>query len=109
MPLDEIAKKLSARFFVRRFDTALAAIAHLVAEEPDVLVLSLDDPTWNGARTTKALKAHAGTSWMSLVVVTDDANQPSARDLREAGADLVIGLAEIGRLHGELSRALAVE
>jgi len=108
-PPEEIAKKLSARFFVRRFESAAIAIAHLVAGEPDVLVVSLRDPSWNGPRTAEALKAHADTSWTSLVVVADDVNDASAGDVRAAGADLVIGQAEIGKLSGELARSLGVD
>lgn len=106
---EDVTKRLSARFLVRRFDNAALAIAHLVAGEPDVLVVSLDDPTWNGARSARALKAHADTSWTLLVVVTDDGEHESASEAGEAGADLVIGISELGRLNGELSRCLGLE
>ncbi len=105
-PPDDIAKKLSARFFVRRFESALAAIAHLVAGEPDVLVVGLDDPTWAGARAIRELKARPETSWTTLAVVT---SSPLDAAAREAGADLVIASEDISRLNGELARTLAVE
>ena len=105
-PPDDIAKKLSARFFVRRFESALAAIAHLLAGEPDVLVVGLDDPTWAGARAIRELKARPETSWTTLAVVT---SSPLDAAAREAGADLVIASEDISRLNGELARTLAVE
>ena len=105
-PPDDIAKKLSARFFVRRFESALAAIAHLVAGEPDVLVVGLEDPTWAGARAIRELKARPETSWTTLAVVTASPLDAAAR---EAGADLVIAPEDISRLNGELARTLAVE
>ena len=105
-PHDEIAKKLSARFFVRRFESALSAIAHLVAGEPDVLVVGLEDPTWAGARAIRELKSRPDTSWTTLAVVAKSGLDGEAR---EAGADLVITTEDVIRLHGELARALAVE
>ena len=105
-PPDEIARKLSTRFFVRRFESALSAIAHLVAEEPDVLVVALDDATWAGARAIRELKTRPETSWTTLVVVTASPPDPMAR---EAGADLVIASEDVSRLNGELARALAVD
>jgi excisionase family DNA binding protein len=107
-PIDEIAKKLSGRFFVRRFENALTAIAHLVAGEPDALVVSLDDPTWTGARATKALKARADTSWTTLVVIGETVDDAGAREVQEAGANLVVAIADVGRLNGMLARALGV-
>ncbi len=107
-PRDEVAKKLSTRFFVRRFESALGAIAHLVSGEPDVLVLSLLDPTWSGAHAIRALKSGVDTSWTTLVVVTDDADQGAASVARDAGADLVVASADLGRLGTELARALGV-
>ncbi|MBX3263512.1 MAG: helix-turn-helix domain-containing protein [Labilithrix sp.] len=108
-PQNEIVKKLAPRFAVRRFDNALAAIAHLVAGEPDVLVAALDDPTWSGPRAARALKAAAATSWIALVVVTADANDAGASAAREAGADLVLEASELPRVGGELTRMLGVE
>ena len=103
---EDIAKKLSARFFVRRFDSALAAIANVVAGEPDALVVALDDPTWAGARSIRALKGETSTSWPVLVVVTSGA-AAGAEEVKDAGADLVLEAAELGRLAGELARTLA--
>lgn len=107
-PRDEIAKRLATRFFVRRFESALGAIAHLVAGEPDVLVASLLDPTWSGARAIRALKSSTDTSWTALVIVTDGADEGDARGARDAGADLVIASTDLARLGAELARALGV-
>lgn len=102
---EEVTKKLSTRFFVRRFESALSAIAHLVAGEPDVLVVALDDATWAGARAIRELKSRPETAWTTLVVVTT--SPPDAA--RDAGADLVIATEDVLRLSGELARALAVD
>jgi excisionase family DNA binding protein len=108
VPTDDIVKKLTNRFFVRRFESALAAIAHLVAVEPDALVVSHDDPTWTGARGVRALKGQAATSWQVLVVISAQVDTAEG-ELKEAGADLVIGLPDVGRLHTEIARVLAVD
>jgi excisionase family DNA binding protein len=107
LALDELAKKLGTRFAVRRFESALAAIAHLVAGEPDALVVSLDDPTWNGAVAVRTLKKHAETAWPALVLVTEDTAR--AGELSDAGADLVVTAGDLGRLSGELARTLGVD
>jgi excisionase family DNA binding protein len=106
---DEVAKKLSSRFFVRRFDGALAAIAHLVAGEPDAVVVALDDATWAGARTIEALKRDPATSWVTLAIVAEQTTCDAARAAKDAGADLVIGAADIGRLASDLAETLAVD
>jgi excisionase family DNA binding protein len=96
---EETAKKLSPRYAVRRFDDAAIAIAHLVAEAPDALVLSLADPTWGGVPAIAALKAHVETAWVLLVVVGEGDTQ----------ADLALQPNELPRLASELERILAVE
>jgi excisionase family DNA binding protein len=105
--LEDVAKKLAARFFVRRFESALAAIAHLVAGEPDAIVVSAADPTWSCMRGVRALKAHGETAWPTLVVVADDSEQ--AGEMKHAGAELVIGPSDLGRLSGELARYLGID
>jgi excisionase family DNA binding protein len=100
---EDVAKKLASRFFVRRFDNALVAIANLVAAEPDALLVHADDPTWTGAGSISALKSHVDTSWTAIVVVGCD---PS--DARAEGADLVLAADDLGRLGAELARTLSV-
>jgi excisionase family DNA binding protein len=101
---DEIAKKLSARFHLRRFDHAATAIAHLVHDEPDALVCSLDDPSWNTTSTIAALKSDPNTAWPVIAVVT----QPDVAPDATLGADLVMSIGDIARLHTELAKHLAV-
>jgi excisionase family DNA binding protein len=100
--VEDLARRLAARFFVRRFDSAIAAVANLVAGEPDALILSLDDVSIAGARTIAALKADAGTAWTVLVVVTDD---PS----RAPGAEIVTTRAELSQVVAELVKRLALD
>lgn len=103
---DEAARKLAGRFFVSRFGTAIEAIAHLVASEPDALVLSAADPTWGGARAIEALRGSGGTSWPALVVVSDGGD---ATELSGAGADVVLAIADVARLNAELGRVLGID
>jgi excisionase family DNA binding protein len=100
---DDITKKLAARFFVRRFESALGAIANLVASEPDAVIVHVDDPTWAGAASTAALKATADTSWTTLVVVGCEPTDP-----RATGADLVLRAEDLAKIGAELSRTLSV-
>jgi excisionase family DNA binding protein len=83
--LDETAKRLAAKFHVRRFECAALAIARLLSEEPDALVVIEGDPTWNEA-TAAALARDAETNWVHVRVVAGD----------------------LARLHLELARALDV-
>lgn len=100
--LADVTRRLGARFFVRRFDCALTAIAHVVSDAPDALVFSLDDTSVAGPRTVAALKAHAVTAW-SAVVAIGDAPAP------DCAADLVLPEAELARLPGELANDLGVD
>jgi excisionase family DNA binding protein len=98
---DEVLRKLATRFFVRRFDHAVTAIASLVDAQPDAIVCALDDPTWRGEASVAALKSDAETSFTTLVVlVPDEATVP--------GADLVLPASSLSRLHIELAKKLAV-
>jgi excisionase family DNA binding protein len=104
--LDEDAqKKLAARFVVQTFETAIAAIARLVADAPDAIITGWDDPTIIAAPAFVALKSDPATSFIMLVVLGDESVLSAARD---AGADLVLQASEQSRLASELARALAV-
>jgi excisionase family DNA binding protein len=83
--LDETAKRLAAKFHVRRFECAALAIARLLSEEPDALVIVEGDATWNEA-TAAALARDSETKWVHVRVVGND----------------------LARLHLELARALDV-
>lgn len=97
-----VMKRLATRFFVRRFDSGLAAIAHLVAGQPDALVLALADATWAGEHALLALKGDPATSWTTVVVLAED-GEPAPR-----GADLVLAPGDLARLPAELAESLGV-
>jgi len=82
---DEPARKLALRCFVRRFDCAIAAIARLLSDEPDALVILDSDATWTPATST-TIGGDPETSWVRIVVTSD-----------------------LSRLHLELPRWLDVE
>jgi hypothetical protein len=96
---DDIVKKLGRRFVVRRFDCALAALLHIAAEDPDALVVALDDPTWSGATAIAALKQYA--SWVAVAAISDAT--------ADSGADIIVTPANLSRLTSELTEALGVE
>lgn len=106
LTLDELAKRLGSRFSTRRFASPFLALANLVAEEPDVLVLDGGDVTLSVRHVVSALKSEPATSWIALAVVGGD--EPLADAMREAGADVALAAADAARLAPELSRALAV-
>jgi hypothetical protein len=105
LSLDELVKRLGSRFSVRRHASGVSAVAHLVADEPDAVVLAHDDTTLGFPSVLAALKEDPATSWIVLALVTS----AEAHDqLRPAGADIVLGVHEVAKLPGELARALAV-
>lgn len=101
---DELGKKLSSRFTVRRLDCAVLAIARLVAEAPDAIVLALDDPSFAGIAALVALKSDPATSWVVLAVSAPPALIAAAKD---AGADVAVPHDEVTRIASELGRTLA--
>lgn len=109
LPIDETARKLESPYFVRRFSCALEAIAHLVAGEPEALVLSASDPTWGGPVALRALKDSASTAWHAIVVVTAPGDDAAATTMRDAGADVVLAATDLARLRSELDRLLGID
>lgn len=100
--VERIGRRLEARFEVRTFASGIEAIAHLVASQPDALVLQLDDPTWPKEHTLTALKRAPSTSWATIVVVG------GAEGHITPGADLVVPSAAVARLPAELAARLGV-
>lgn len=101
---DELGKKLSSRFTIRRLECAMHAIARLVADEPDAIVFALDDPTLGGIAALTALKSDPATSWIALAVSAPPSLVEAARD---AGADVAVPHEDVARLASELGRMLA--
>lgn len=104
LSLDDLGKRLGSRFSVRRHACGANALAHLVAEAPDVVVLGTADPSL-GAATIAALKEDPATSWIFFVAIPTSAEEESPWSQR---ADIVVTAAEIVKLPGEIARALAV-
>src|SRR5256885_863867 len=100
---DDLAKKLATRFVVRRFATAVAAIARIARDAPDALVFSWIDPSLGGAPAAMALKSDPETRFVALVAIAAEHAHSAARD---AGADLA--LEDPARLPSELARLLAI-
>lgn len=101
---EELGKKLSSRFTVRRLDAAIHAVARMVSDEPDAVVLALDDPSFAGIPALVALKSDPATSWVALAVSAPPSLVAAAKD---AGADVAVPHEEVARLASELGRALA--
>lgn len=106
LTLDDLAKRLASRFSIRRHGNGIAAVAHLVAESPDALVVSLEDPSMGFPSAIAALKADAATSWMIVAALTGV--EVVEATVRSAGADIVVPSNDLTKLSGELARALAV-
>lgn len=104
VPHDELDKKLSARFSLRRFDRGILALARLVAEEPDAIVLSLDDPSLGALAAIAALRADPATAWVAFAVVAPPDQVDAAK---EAGAEVAVAAPDILRLAPELAKLLA--
>jgi len=104
LPSDEIAKKLTSRFDLARFDSAMSALACLFEHEPDAIVVSLADDTFAGARSVAALKADPKTAWVLVAAIGDGDALEAAR---AAGAEIALATDDVARLGAELSRALA--
>jgi hypothetical protein len=102
---DELTKKLAARFALLRHASAVIALAHVLSEEPDALVLTLDDETMAGAASLSALKGSPATSWVTLAVLGADDRLPEAR---AAGVEVALPLRDASKLASELAKALAV-
>ncbi|MDB4944487.1 MAG: hypothetical protein JWP97_4021 [Labilithrix sp.] len=105
LSVDELAKRLGSRFSVRRHSCAAIAVAHLLVEMPDALLLSQRDATLGFPHAIAALKADPKLSWIVLGVVAEADALAAAR---EAGAEIVVARADVARFPGELARALAV-
>jgi excisionase family DNA binding protein len=102
---DDAGKKLASRFVVHRFETAIVAVSRLLADQPDALVVSWDDPTLGAENAIAALKNDSQTCWVLLVVIAHEERHAAAHS---AGADVVVAPDDLGRLASELARTLAV-
>ena len=103
---DELVKRLGSRFSVRRHPNAPLALAHLLAEEPDVLVLTADDASIAIPHLVAALKADPKTAFIAIACVGGDAELHAAA--KAAGAEVTLSGPDAVRLPGELARALSV-
>ncbi len=102
---DDLAKKLSGRFVVRRASNAVAALASALEGGVDALVLPIEDPSLGGARTIAALKAAPETAWLAVVAVGDAV---ALEEARAAGADLALAPKDVTTLPRDLARVLAL-
>lgn len=105
LSLDELAKRLGSRFSVRRHASGVGAVAHLVADAPDAVILAHDDATLGFPSVLAALKDDPATKWIVVAVVTA---QEALDAALVPGADIVLGCRDVVKLPGELARTLAV-
>jgi excisionase family DNA binding protein len=102
---EEVIRRLGSRFSLRRHGSGALALAHLVADAPDAVVLALDDPTLALPAALAALKSDPATGWMLFAVITTSDTPDLARTLP---ADIVLRWKDLVKLPGELARSLAV-
>lgn len=100
----DLGKRLSSAFAVQRHANGAIALAHLLVDEPDALVLAEWDATLRVSSVVSALKSEPALSWIVTVALTSG---ESAQSARVAGADLVLDVRELTKLPGELARELA--
>jgi len=105
LTMDEFAKRLGSRFVVRRHASAAIALAHLLSDAPDALVVAHDDATLGFPSAVAALKADPALSWIVIAVVAEGEQLEA---VRAAGADLAVEAHDVAKLSGELARTLAV-
>lgn len=98
---EDLAKRLAARFTVRCHATGLAAFAHVLSDQPDAVIVALEDPTLAGVRSLAALRHVA--PWVLVAAIAEDETAA-----REAGAEVVLAPPDVAKLAPELSRALGV-
>jgi excisionase family DNA binding protein len=101
----EVVKKLAARFAVERFPDGALALAHLVAGEPDAVILASDDPTFGGRLALAALRARPETSFPVFVLLDRGGGKEEAAGPEP---DLAIPAEEVLRLPVDLARLLGV-
>jgi excisionase family DNA binding protein len=105
-PLADLTKRLASRFDVRRHPNGVIAIAHVVADAPDALVLFAPDASLSIPHAVAALKAAPETSWVAIAVVAHGAEAlPAAQ---AAGAEVTLRVEDVAKLPAELARALAI-
>jgi len=100
----DLAKKLSSRFSTRRLASGLGAFARVLGDQPDAVVVASTDATLAGARSIKALRDEA--PWIVVALVAFD--EVAGAEAREAGAEVVLPIADVARLGSELARALGL-
>ena len=105
LTLDDFAKRLGSRFVVRRHASAAVALAHLLADAPDALVVAHDDATLGLPFAVAALKADPALAWIVIAVVADNGLLEA---VQAAGADVAVAARDVAKLSGELARTLAV-
>ena len=105
LTLDDFARRLGSRFVVRRHSSAAIALAHLLSDEPDALIIAHDDATLGFPSAVAALKTDAALSWIVIAVVAPGELLEAARS---HGADVAVVPGDVAKLSGELARSLAV-
>jgi excisionase family DNA binding protein len=105
LSLDDFAKRLASRFSVQRHPSSAIAVAHLLADAPDALIVAHEDTTLGLAAAVTALKGDPELAWIVIATV---AHEDLVESLRAAGADVAVATRDVAKLTGELARALAV-
>lgn len=104
LPVDDLARRLSGKFLVQRPTSPLTAVARLLVDGVDALVVALEDEAL-GPGVVGALKGSPETSWVLVVAI----GRGEALDrARAEGAEIAVTPADVDRISRELGKALAV-
>jgi len=102
-----LRRTLGRRFDVSAFHDPLDALMSIAALDPDIIVLDLDVPGFDGVHFLSRLKAHDVTAHIRVFVVSKHAH--AREELRAAGAIEVFGKDEATRLRDTLERLTGVD
>lgn len=105
LSLDDLTRRLGSRFAVRRHASGASALAHMLSEAPDAIVLDSHDPTLGFPAVLTALKSDPETAWVVFALVSHLA---LAESVEPTSAEIVLAARDVAKLPGELARTLAV-
>jgi DNA-binding NtrC family response regulator len=106
---DALAKLLRyAGHYVRMARNGKAALAFIVRDAPELVVLDLALPEWGGSEVLAAIRSHLGLKALPVVVWTGMPNSWLARQVCNMGVTAVVpkGRPTFNEILGAVARAL---
>ena len=82
-----VSTLLSGMYDVDVADDGSKGFYHALEDPPDVAVIDIHMPGWDGLTTLKAFRCHPQLSKLKIVMLTSDATRTAILDAVSAGAD----------------------